>query len=181
MRLLAEGRMTALRELYERHASFVYRVALRYTGAAEEARDIAQSVFVDLIEAARTFQPRAKVSTWLYRVTANRCLNWSRAAPRRKTQSLSPAIQQQAERDAATTPNKATATPEQTLIQRHQRRRVQQAIGGLPERQRIALVLRQYEGLSYARIAAALGCSEKAVASLLVRARDTLVEKLRNE
>jgi RNA polymerase sigma-70 factor (ECF subfamily) len=167
MRRLAKGDRQALRVLYERHAEFVHRVAYRFVGNEEDARDITQSVFVTMMECAHRYHPEAKLTTWIYRVVVNRCLNQRSKASRRLRTFLS-------DRDLEEIPASEEIRPDRIVDRTEQRARLLTAIHELPERQRMALILRRFEGQSYQAIASALGCSKKSVESLLVRARKSL-------
>ncbi|MBN2195344.1 MAG: RNA polymerase sigma factor, partial [Polyangiaceae bacterium] len=68
MERLVEGDRQALRILYERHAESVYRVAVRFLGNTEDARDVTQSVFVAITDSAARFRPEAKLTTFIYRI-----------------------------------------------------------------------------------------------------------------
>lgn len=168
MRSLARGDRQALRILYERHAELVFRTAYRFTLDEEEARDITQSVFVTLTESARSYEPKAKLTTWLYRVVVNRCLNHRSAASSR----LRATGDVQDRLDQVSAPKEAQ--PDRLVDQSRQAQRLRAALLRLPERQRIALALKLYEEMSYEEIAQALGCSKSSVESLLFRARRSL-------
>jgi RNA polymerase sigma-70 factor (ECF subfamily) len=168
---VAAGDRQALRVLYERHVGFVYRVALRFLGDAEDARDITQSVFVTIMQSAHRYRPEAKPTTWIYRVVVNRCLNHRSRASRRLRASLS-------DRDLEALPASQEDQPDRMLDRAEQRGRLLFAIRELPERQRMALILSRFEGQRYEEIAGVLGCSKKSVESLLVRARRSLSRHL---
>lgn len=161
---LALGDRQALKILYDRHAGFVYRVAYRFLGDGEDARDITQAVFVTLMESAHSYRPRARLTTWIYRIVVNRCLNHRAKAHRRLRTDL-PA----GNLDAI--PAAEDNRPDRIAGRTEQRAHLLAALGSLPERQRMALILRCLEGQGYQEMAEALGCSKKAVESLLVRAR----------
>ena len=158
MASIATGDTAALGELVARHQEKVLALALRTLGRRDLAEDAAQDVFVKVFRAARRYRPRAKFTTWLYRIVVNHCLDMLRKAKRRKLLAgdLPPAP---AEADAATQLEASeTAT------------RVRQAVGALPARQRIAIILHRYHEMSHSAIAEATGWSQSAVESLLVRA-----------
>lgn len=171
MRSLAEGDREALRVLYERHAEFVYRVAYRFLGSAEDARDITQSIFVTVAECAPGYRPEAKLTTWIYRVVVNRCLNHRAKASRRLRAYLS-------NRDFEELPAPEEDAPDRVVGRTERRARLLAAMQKLPERQRIAVILSRFEGQTYQEIASALGCSKKSVESLLVRARRSLAHHI---
>jgi RNA polymerase sigma-70 factor (ECF subfamily) len=167
MKNLATGDRQALRVLYERHAEFVYRVAYRFVGNEEDARDITQSVFVTIMQSANRYKPEAKLTTWIYRVVANRCINHRAKAGRRLRAHLT-------EREFEELPAADENRPDRIADRTERVARLQAAIRALPERQRAALILSRFEGQSYEEIASILGCSKKSVESLLLRARKSL-------
>jgi RNA polymerase sigma-70 factor (ECF subfamily) len=167
MENLARGDRRALRLLYERHAEFVHRVAYRFVENDEDARDITQSVFVTIMQSADRYKPEAKLTTWIYRVVANRCLNHRAKAGRRLRSHLT-------EREFEEFPAADENRPDRIVVRAEQTATLLSAIGDLPERQRMAVILSRFEEQSYEEIASALGCSKKSVESLLVRAKRTL-------
>lgn len=159
----AAGDLAAAAPLVGRHAGRVLALAQRMLGDAAEAEDVAQEAMLRLWKMAPQWQPgRARVSTWLYRVTANLCIDRLRAMP--PTTPL----------DAAHEP----AGPDQEAIgqmQNDQRRlALEEALARLPERQRLAVILRHIEELPNPEIAAIMGISTEAVESLTARGRALL-------
>jgi RNA polymerase sigma-70 factor (ECF subfamily) len=171
MRDLADGDRQALRVIYERHAGFVHRVAYRFVGNEEDARDITQSVFLTVMQSAHRYRPEAKLTTWIYRIVVNRCLNHRSQAGRRLLTFLSV-------RDLEQTPASDENRPDRILDRAERWARLMAAMRELPERQRIALILSRFEGQSYEQIAGALGCTKSSVESLLFRARRSLTRHL---
>jgi RNA polymerase sigma-70 factor (ECF subfamily) len=167
MRYLVRGDRQALRVLYERHAEFVHRVAFRFLGNAEDARDITQSVFVTLLQSAHRYRPESKLTTWVYRVTVNRCLSFRAKAGVRLRAFLT-------DRDLEMIPASEEERPDRLADRAAECARLQAVIRRLPERQRMALILCRFEGQSYEEIASVLGCSKKSVESLLIRARQSI-------
>ncbi len=168
MKDLKAGDRRALRVLYERHAELVFRTAYRFTLDEEEARDITQSVFVTLLESARSYKPRAKLTTWLYRVVVNRCLSHRSAA--RIRLRVTGDVQDQLDQVSAP----AETRPDRLVDQAVQAARLREALRQLPERQRMALALKLFEELPYEEIAEIMDCSRSSVESLLFRARRSL-------
>jgi len=161
-----KGDRTAWRVLYLRHKEFVHRVALRFLGDKAEARDVSQDVFVQVFASASRYRPEGKFTTYLWRVTANRCLNERARAHHR--------LRVDADEPAASAVRDEGGTPEDRLARAQTDAAVRAAIAALPERQRIAVILSRFEGLSYAEIASALETSISSVESLLFRARQHL-------
>jgi RNA polymerase sigma-70 factor (ECF subfamily) len=155
--LTAAGDRAAFRALVMRHQDRVRHLAWNLVRDPASADDVAQEVFLRMLDAADRYRPRAKFTTWLYRMTVNLCHDHHRR--RRRIVSLGPSH--------ASLPARSAGDPLETA---ETVRRVRQAVDGLPRRQRTVLVLRRYEGLGHDEIAAVTGWSRSAVESLLVRA-----------
>ena len=168
----AAGDRTALRDLYLLHRDSAHRVAVRYLGDEAEARDVVQDVFVTLLAQPGAFEPRARFSTWLWRVVVNRCLNRrAKAGHRRGGREAGEGVLEAVPDDPGRAPEAALASAQEAA-------RVRAAIDALPDRQRIAVLLSRFEGLSYEEIAAALDTTVSSVESLLFRARRALATAL---
>ena len=136
-----------------------------------ERWDITQAVFVAIMQAAPRYRPRGKLSTWIYRIVVNRCLNLrDSAAVRLRAKGGEAAL--------VSLPADDDQQPDRLLERAERARRLQAAILALPQRQRLALILNRFEGLSYQQVAQVLGCSRKSVESLLVRAKRGLLRNL---
>ena len=170
---VAAGDRDAFGELVERHHRRLLRVCERLLGDAEEARDAVQEVFLKVMVKAGGFRPKALVSTWLYRVAVNHCLNVLRRRRLRRWVSLSAADDDDAVA-APPEPAEERADPHRELDARRRWGVVHRAITGLPPNQRAVLVLARFEELSYKEIAETLGITLGAVESRLFRAMRAL-------
>ena len=164
-----KGDEKAFETIVTKHQRNVLNLIYRYLGNATQADDAAQEVFLKLYRARHKYTPKAKFSTWLYRITVNHCLNEIRS---RKTQpaSLDP-IDDMTEQGE----NRA---PDDQIRQGELRQAVKEAIDALPENQRMAVILARYEDMSYEEIAETMKTSLEAVKSLLHRAKESLQQKL---
>jgi len=158
----------AFSALVQRYERLVYRVAYRLLGDPDEADDAAQEVFVRLFDSLADFRGEARLSTWLYRATRNRCVSTLRR--QRPVISL--------EEVEGTPPGNGIDDPEEALLRQETTDLVQRALGSLPEMYRTLMVLRHLEGLSYADIAEVTGLPVGRVKSRLFRARELLREEL---
>ena len=160
------GDEDAFEALYERLYPSVLNVAYRMLGDRDAAEDVAQEVLLKLYTSPRSYKPTARLSTWLYRVTCNACIDEIRK--RRKSSfdldDISISFHELDPQKSAESSELADA--------------VRQAIASLPENQRAAIVLQRYEGLSYQEIAEVLKTSIPAVESLLSRAKESLKSRL---
>jgi RNA polymerase sigma factor (sigma-70 family) len=156
-------------QLYERHSQFVYRYCLRMLGTREDAEDAAQTTFFQAVRALRRGVVPSFEQAWLLAIARNECKSRHRAGSRRRRRELAHDPQSLAE--LAEAPNGGDGR----LVG------VQQALARLPEMQRRALLLREWQGRSYAEIADELGATRPAVEALLFRARRGLARELGEE
>jgi len=179
MARIAEGDDDAFELLVNRHQTSVLNLVYRFIGDRTQAKDLAQEVFIRVWQAVKTYKPEAKFTTWLYRITANLCLNELKSARRRKWFSFSRSDEDGGHAFEETLTDSAPSS-EDLLLEKERNRQISDALQSLPENQRMALVLKRYDDLSYQEIGQIIGCSVSAVESLLVRAKRTLQEKLKN-
>ena len=171
---VAEGKLSAFRTLVELHHKPLISFIARFTGDRNSAEDIAQEVFLRVFKAAKDYRPQAKFKTWLFTIATNLCLNEIRdnkSIP--KSVDLSDLHEQEYPIIASEvlSPEKAAENAELSMA-------VRKAIRNLPENQRIAILLRQYNDLSYNEISQIIGISISAVESLIQRARQSLKKSL---
>lgn len=175
---VAEGDDVAFQILVKRHQASVLNLIYRFMGDRVKSEDLAQETFFQVWRAAKSYQRKSKFTTWLYRICANLCLNEIKSARRRRWllffQNAPDSGQVEDEILLDEPPN-----PEDLLLARERSRQISDALQTLPENQRMALVLKRYDNLSYEEISRVLGCSVPAVESLLVRAKRTLQKKLK--
>lgn len=170
----AQGDEYTFELLVKRHQSRILNLIFRFIGNRTQAKDLAQEVFIRIWQAAPRYKPQAKFTTWIYRVTANLCLNELKSSDRKKLFFPgSPA-------EAGRISNEEDVSPsaEDLLLAEERSRQISLALQSLPENQRMALILKRYDNLSYHEIAKIMECSVSAVESLLVRAKRNLQEKL---
>jgi RNA polymerase sigma-70 factor, ECF subfamily len=172
----AKGDGYAFELLVRRHQAFVMNLIYRYVGDRARAKDLAQEVFLRIWRAARGYEPEAKFTTWIYRITANFCLNELKSANKNKLPLTRGAIEEAQTLNEEITD--ASPSAEDVLLAEERSRQISKALQGLPENQRMALILKRYDNLSYDEISKILECSVSAVESLLVRAKRNLQEKL---
>ena len=166
LRAVRRGDERAFEELFTRHYPRVYGVALRISGDAQEAEELAQEVFLKLYRRPLNDSEDANVAGWLYRVTTNDAFNAVRSRRRRYGW-----LRRVAQREPAGATD--DADPLNIVAGQDEARQVRAALAQLPERQRNALVLRA-SGLSYVEVADALEVKPASVGTLLARAEQAL-------
>jgi RNA polymerase sigma-70 factor (ECF subfamily) len=164
-----QGDPASFERLFQKHKRAVISFALRFTGRVDEAEELAQEVFVKCYLAASSYEPRAKFTTWLFRIARNHCLNEVRRPSRRYKSE--PFDDQQARAGAGDDPEALAATRALSAALRRE-------LEALPENQRSALSLSREHGMSYDEIAETMDVSISAVKSLLNRAKKRLAAKL---
>jgi len=163
------GDESAFDRLVEDFSGQVYALLTRFLGPVSEREDLVQEVFLRVIRARGGYRPTARFSTWMYRIVFNLSVN-----ARARCSSDEVSIDALGDSVALNWPDEGVQGPSAGLEQDDVVTAVQRAIAALPERQRMALILAKYEGLSFVEIAAVLDSSEKAVKSTVHRARESL-------
>ncbi len=178
MERVKTGDAEAFRELIEAHQHRIIGTIAKMLSDDTEAEDLAQQVFIRVWKSAARYEPTAKFTTWLYTITRNLVFNELRRRRRHGMQSLSdpPAGD---ERSAIQVADPSTKAPDRSVLDAEMQDAIQKAIEELPETQRMAVILRRYDDISYEEMGEILGLSVPAVKSVLFRARTELREKLR--
>lgn len=183
VRLMLEVRndnATAFEELVARYQGRLLTVLRHMVGNREQAEDLAQDVFLRVYRARKTYEPGAKFATWLFAIANNAAYNSLRDKSRRHEVTL----QTHDSGPFGTRPldkmlqASSGQLPTRQLDKAEMRDIVRMSIESLGERQRMAVLLSKFEGMSYAEIAEVMEISESALKSLLSRARENLREVL---
>ena len=172
----AEGDEYAYEILVERHQASILNLIYRFMGNRAEAKDLAQEVFVRVWQAAKSYKAKAKFSTWVYRIAVNLCLNELKSVKGKRFIPLE--TEEDRPSSEYLTPSHVFQSPEDLLLAKERSRQISEALQSLPDNQRMGLILKRYDNLSYDEIGRVMGCSVAAVESLLVRAKENLYEKL---
>ena len=171
------GEKAAFDILVRKYEHKLANVISRYIHDPSEVLDVAQDAFIKAYRALPNFRGDSAFYTWLYRIAINTAKNHLVAASRRPPKDDVDA--QEAEQFDAGSGLKEYATPERLALTSELARTIQDAIGELPEELRVAIVLRELEGLSYEEIASAMECPIGTVRSRIFRARDAIDKKIR--
>lgn len=150
-----------------------------FVGSRARAEELVQDVFVQVYRNRRTYEPRARFATWLYRIATNSCLTEVRRSEYKTTVRASAQSDEDGpELDPAGMVDDSARSGEDECMAREEVAEIQLALAALPAQQRAALLLARVEGMPYDEVATSLGCSVSAVKSLIHRATVALRDRL---
>jgi RNA polymerase sigma-70 factor (ECF subfamily) len=166
--------VTCLVETYQKR---VIKTAYYFLGNMQDAEDIAQEVFVEIVNAMPGFRQSSALSTWIYRITVNRSLN---AIRRNRQRQIFIRIEKLFGLESNAKPEfeRSMAHEFDPMTDDETRKLLKDTVSGLPDNQRTVFILNKYEELSYKEISEVTGLSISAVESLLHRAKINLQKKL---
>ena len=165
MLAIAAGDLEAFAQLVARHQRSAWNAAYRFLGNAADAEDVAQEAFLRVLDAADRYRSTTSFGAYLYRIVARLCLDFSRRQKFRVHDELFDVADK-------------NETPDEAFEAREQAAAVRQSLDMLPPKQKMAVILRYYEGLGYREIAEVLDTTNKGVERLLSRARAKLASHL---
>jgi RNA polymerase sigma-70 factor (ECF subfamily) len=176
------GDDTAFDLIVSRYQDMVFNLALRLLGGREEALDLSQEVFFQVYRKLGSFRQDASLRTWVYRIVINRAKNRQRWWRRREQEMTALAVED-AEREnpwvlSAALKTDQSDSPDEALQRKEVGEILHEAIADLPFDQRIILLLKEIDGLSYDEIARTLNLALGTVKSRLARARRALRDRL---
>jgi RNA polymerase sigma-70 factor (ECF subfamily) len=174
VRRCREGDPEAFRTLVARHHPRIFNLIHGLVRDRDEADDLAQEVFIKAFRSLSGFKGQAQVYTWLYRIAVNRCLDWLKSRRRHPESSLDRVEVYRADGVVL----RGSGATDAELERRELGRALEGALRELPPDYRVALTLREVDGLSYEEVADAMGCSVGTVKSRLFRARAQLQRML---
>ncbi|MFQ5668123.1 MAG: RNA polymerase sigma factor [Candidatus Binatia bacterium] len=175
------GDDSAFQALFQKHVARVVGFATQFVGARARAEEVAQEVFLQIYRTRARYVPRARFSTWLYRMVTNACLSELRRPDVRGRLRSLDGHGGSGEVEPVLPGETPTRSSEDALLSRETMERMRRALAQLPPQQRAALLLARTEGLSYQEVATNLSCSVSAVKSLIHRATVTLRHEMQED
>ena len=164
----AGGDRLAFEEIYRLTSGFVYSVAFRIAGNKDDAEEVTQDVFMQIYRNLNSFEFRSSFKTWAYRITVNTAINKYRQAAREKIRRH--------EYEAETVKSGVSDKPLEFIEKEISEQRITSLLRELDSDQRVCIVLREIEGLSYKEMAEVLKININTVRSRLKRAREALIQ-----
>src|SRR5664280_3727404 len=170
-----EGDGASFDVLLTKHRASVVHFLYRMVQNRAVAEELAQEVFLRVYRSRNSYEPTAKLTTWLFRIATHLALNSLRDGKNER-------LQERLDNDSSDMPVRQVSdkrpSVEQKMVYQVRLEEVRQAVAALPEKQRAAVLMHKYEEMEYSQIARVLRCSESAVKSLLFRAYETLRARL---
>ena len=167
----------AFREFVTEHQQLVFNLVYRFLGNREEAEDVSQEVFVTVFKSIDRFRAESRLSTWIYRISGNHAKNRRKYLQRRKTDRRQ-SLDSTSETELQPADRTMNAGPESIAIGRQTERLIQNALKALDDDQRLVIILRDVEHLTYEEIGEITGLNMGTVKSRLHRARAALRKSL---
>jgi len=164
-------------ELFERYSSMVYGLVLHILGDREEALDVSQEVFLAIFRKMNTFRGESSLKTWIYCIAVHRAANrfrWWNRLRRRGTVSLEEHLSKSPDHELFCSLQSSIRSPEEALLRQEEHAEIERTLLQLPLQQRIAVIMRDIEGLPYEEIAESMGASLGTVKSRIARGREML-------
>ncbi len=167
------GDQSAWEQIVKQHWRKVFNVAYKFVGSHEQAEDLTQDIFLKIFKSLETFDRRANFQTWLISVSRNLCIDHYRSV-RKERQTIDREVTAE-----DVSPVSATVSPLAALENRDLAALLRQALQGLPQSLRMAVLLRDIQELSYQEIAERLRLPEGTVKSRINRGRKELARQIR--
>jgi RNA polymerase sigma-70 factor (ECF subfamily) len=168
-------------EIFQCYHSMVFNLTLRILGDREEALDVSQEVFFAVFRKLHRFRGESSLKTWIYRIAINRASNrcrWWKRFRRSGTVSLDDHLNRDDDRTLLDSLESAGNTPEEALMLQEKHLEIERSLLRLPIQQRVVVVMRDIQGLSYEEIAESLQVSLGTVKSRIARGREELKSRL---
>ena len=164
-------------QLFERYSSMVFGLVFQILGDREEALDVSQEVFLTIYRKMDTFRGESSLKTWIYCIAVHRAANrfrWWNRLRRRGTVSLEEHLSKSPNQELSWNLRSKAQSPEDALLLQEERSEIERMLLELPLQQRIAVIMRDIEGMSYDEIAESLHVSLGTVKSRIARGREEL-------
>ncbi len=174
--LIKANNQDAFRDMVIKYQTLVINTCYGFVHNQDDAQDIAQEVFIEVYRSIHKFRQESKLSTWLYRISTNKSINYIRDNKKNKwLLSLDLLFEKEQPENEN---NTSVDSPQEVLEQDEKKKILYQAIDNLPDNQKIAFTLYKYDDLSYKEIAEVMKISLSSVESLIFRAKRNLQKKL---
>jgi len=172
-----KGDVLALEELIYRYDKLVLRLAMKYTGDSDDAKDIYQEVFIRVYKSLSSFQFKSEFSTWLFRITSNVCISFKRKYSKHNHVSLN---DEENTDFTSTIPDDDGLQPDDIVVNSEYGDKINTALNTLSPNQKMSFLLKHYEGYKIREIAEMMNCQEGTIKKYLFDAVRKLRVQLQN-
>ncbi|SCG82653.1 RNA polymerase sigma factor sigW Sigma-W factor [Proteiniborus sp. DW1] len=173
---LKAGNYTVFKEIVDLFKNRVFGMAYKFTNSYEEAQDLSQEIFLKIYKEIGSFRFESKLSTWIYRISINTCLDWKRKNS--KIKILSTSIINDDDETVELDIKDDKPLPDEVFIQSESQREVHELVYGLPDKYKTVIIMYHFNNMSYQDISIALNIPERTVETRLYRARRLLKDEL---
>jgi RNA polymerase sigma-70 factor (ECF subfamily) len=174
------GHTQRFEELVDKYKDKIYNMARHMTGSPQEAQDLAQEIFLLIYRNIGSFQGKSSLSTWIYRISLNRCLDWQRKKQRTSKFSF-PLFQSNREEDTGDLLDRLPQhqpTPEEQVVKKEQIRELHKAIQSLPEKYQKVIILYHFQQMTYQEISEILDLPVRTIETRLYRGKQKIRDYL---
>jgi len=172
-----KGDVLALEELIYRYDKMVLRLAMKYTGDSDDAKDIYQEVFIRVYKSLASFKFKSEFSTWLFRITSNVCISFKRKYSKQNYVSLN---NEDNLEYISTIPEDDVLSPDNLVVNSEHGDKINKALCTLSPNQKMSFLLKNYEGYKIREIAEMMNCKEGTIKKYLFEAVRKLKVQLGN-
>jgi RNA polymerase sigma-70 factor, ECF subfamily len=176
------GDRRAFQLLYQRYERKVYAVAYGFLRNQEDALDVVQEAFIKVHRYLANFEGQSSFYTWLYRIVANLCIDHLRRSGRKRDVEFDDRLRHDHDQEPASAhlPTSTLGDPATAVGNKEILSAVEESLGHLSDKHRAVIVMRELQGLSYADMAKAMGCSKGTIMSRLFHARRNMQKLLKD-
>lgn len=174
---LKSGDFSNYDKIVESYKNRVFGMAYKFTNDYNETQDLAQEVFLKIYRQIKNFREESKLSTWIYRISINTCLDWKKKKNRLKSINFSNMVNEE-NKDQNIDIKDESMLPDEIIIKGEDQKQVHKLIYELSNKYKTVLIMYHFNEMSYKDIATALNIPQRTVETRLYRARRTLKDKI---
>lgn len=177
---LKSGNYSNYDKIVNSYKNRVFGMAYKFTGDYDESQDLAQEVFLKIYRQIKNFREESKLSTWIYRISVNTCLDWKKKKEKMKSINFSNMVNEE-NRDQIIDIKDESLSPDRIILQDEDQKQVHKLIYELSDKYKTVLIMYHFNEMSYQDISKALDIPERTVETRLYRARRMLKDKISKE